>query len=247
MAELLGTMFIVLFGTGVDVMYTLFNLGNYTNITLGWGLGVFLGILVSNRVSGAHLNPVVSLALVIIKRCPATKLPHYVLGQMLGGFIVAAIVFFFYKAKFDLIDPGLTHTAGVFVTNPAVPFFLPAFLSEIIATAILLFGILAIVEHFTVEKAGWLAPFAIAALIVGIGMSFGGMDGYAMNPAHDLSPRLFTALIGFTDTGFGEGSKLWLAPLVGPIVGGPLGAILYQFNLGKPPSIYKTDSQAYGK
>lgn len=246
-AELLGTMFIVLFGTGVDAMNTLFGQGGYTNICIGWGLGVFLGILISNRISGAHLNPVVSIALAITKRCPWAKLPHYIFAQMLGGFLGAAIVYAFYLAKFNLVDPGLTHTAGIFVTQPAVPLFMPEFIAEVIATAILLFGILGIVEHFATEKAGWLAPFAIASLIVAIGMSFGGMDGYAMNPARDISPRIFTVLIGFKDSGFANGSLLWLAPLLGPIIGGPLGAVIYHWTVGRKENSFSTDEQSYQK
>jgi glycerol uptake facilitator protein len=233
MAELIGTMFILLFGNGVCAMNTLFNLGGYVNITFGWGLAVFLGILVSTRISGAHLNPAVTLSLVLTKRCPASKAPCYIIAQMLGAFLGAAIVYYFYKAKFAEVDPTLSHTAGIFTTFPAVAGFMPGFMAEIIATAILMFGILAIVEHFLADKAGFLAPFAVSALIVAIGMSFGGMHGYAMNPARDFSPRLFTALAGFTNNGLTDGSNIWIAAVVGPLIGGPLGAFLYDFTIGR--------------
>lgn len=241
-AEFFGTMFILLFGNGVVAMTVLFQLGDYTNITIAWGLGVFLGILVSNRISGAHLNPAVTLALVVTKRFPAKKLCHYVVAQMLGAFVGAALVYYFYQAKFHLVDPTFAHTAGIFTTFPAVPQFMPGFMAEVIATALLLFGILAIVEHFNNEKAGWLAPFAIGGLIVAIGMAFGGMHGYAMNPARDLSPRIFVTLMGFKNTGLGQGSIVWMAPVFGSLIGAVLGAVLYHLTVGLKPTLFKTDA-----
>lgn len=244
MAELLGTFFIVLLGCGVNAMNTLFNLGGYTDVTLGWGAAVFLGILMSNRISGAHLNPAVTLSLVVTKRFPANKMLHYIAGQMLGGFLGAALVYYFYKAKFAMVNPNLLHTSAIFATFPAAQNFIPSFMAEFIATAILLFGILAIVEHFATEKAGWLAAFAIGALIVSIGMSLGGMHGYAMNHARDLSPRIFTALMGFHDTGF-QNPSAWLPPIIGSLLGGPVGAVLYNLTIGNRPTFYRTDAQAY--
>ncbi len=233
MAELFGTMFILLFGNGVCAMNTLFNLGGYVNITFGWGLGVFLGILVSTRISGAHLNPAVTVSLVITKRFSIIKAPFYIIAQMLGAFLGAAIVYYFYMAKLAEFDPHLIKSAGIFTTFPAVSAFMPGFMAEIIATAILMFGILAIVEHFTYDKAGFLAPFAAGALIVAIGMSFGGMHGYAINPARDFSPRLLTAILGFAHNGLTDGSNIWVATVFGPIIGGPIGAILYDMTLGR--------------
>lgn len=234
MAEMFGTMFILLFGNGVNAMATLFNLGGYTNITFGWGLGVFLGILVSNRITGAHLNPAITIALMLTKRFPAKKVPLFISAQMIGGFIGAALVYFFYSAKFQQVDPTLAHSAGIFTTFPAISTsFMPGFMAEIIATAILMFAILAIVENFITDKAGFLAPFAVAALIVGIGMSFGGMHGYAMNPARDFSPRLFVTLMEFQHTGLGGGSWIWAAPVFGSLIGAPLGAWLFDLTLAK--------------
>jgi glycerol uptake facilitator protein len=231
-AELIGTMFILLFGNGVCAMNSLFNLGGYTNITFGWGLGVFLGIIVSNRISGAHLNPAITIALIVTKRFPIRKAPHYICGQMLGGFIGAALVYYFYQAKFAIIDPTLSSSAGIFSTFPAVSAFMPSLMAEVIATAILMFGILAIVEHFTLDKAGFLSPFAVSSLVVAIGMSFGGMHGYAMNPARDFSPRLFTAIMGFANNGLTDGSYIWIVPVIGPIFGAILGAVLYNILKG---------------
>jgi len=236
MAEFFGTLFILLFGDGVVAMVQLFNLGSYGVITVAWGLGVFLGILVSHRISGAHLNPAVTLALVITKRCPFGKLFLYIPAQMLGGFFGAALVYFFYAAKFKLVDPGLTHSAGIFTTFPAVPEFMPSFMAELIATAVLLFTILAIVDHFHHEKTPYFSSFAIGLLIIGIGMSLGGMHGYAMNPARDLSPRIFIALMGFKNNGLTNHSLIWLPTVLGSLCGGPLGAVLYQMTLGRKPA-----------
>ncbi len=234
LAEMFGTMFILLFGNGVNAMNALFNQGGYTNTTFAWGIGVFLGIMVSNRITGAHLNPAVTLALVITKRFPAKKMPLFVIAQMLGGFLGAAIVYIFFYAKFQQVDPNLTHSSGVFSTFPAMGnSFLPGFIAEIIASLILMFGILSIVENFTNDKAGFLAPFAVATLIVGIGMSFGAMHGYAMNPARDFSPRLFTALLGFKHNGLTDGSWIWAAPVFGSLIGAPLGAWIFDLTLAK--------------
>lgn len=232
-AELIGTMFILLFGNGVCAMNSLFDLGGYVNISWAWGLAVFFGIMVSTRISGAHLNPAVTFSLVLTKRFPAKKMAFYIAAQMIGAFIGAAIVYYFYQAKFAIVDPTLSHTAGIFTTFPAVPGFMPGFMAEVIATAILLFGILACIDHFTLDKAASLTPFAVAALVVAIGMSFGGMHGYAMNPARDFSPRLLTAILGFKNNGLTDGSTIWIAAIAGPLVGGPLGAFLYDFTIGR--------------
>jgi glycerol uptake facilitator protein len=234
MAEMLGTMFILLFGNGVNAMVSLFNLGGYTNITFGWGFGGLLGVLVSSRISGAHLNPAITIALAITRRFPTCQIPLYVTAQMVGGLLGAAVVYGFYAAKFPQVDPTLSHSAAIFTTFPAITTsFYPGLLAEVIATAILLFAILALSEHFERINASALIPFAVAALIVGIGMSFGGMHGYAMNPARDLSPRLLVTLLGFKHTGLGAGSWVWAAPVMGSLIGAPLGAWLYDLTLAK--------------
>ena len=155
------------------------------------------------------------------------------LAQFIGAFLGAALVYYFYQAKFTEVDSTLSHTAGIFTTFPAVTAFMPGFMAELIASAILMFGILSIVEHFTNDKAGFLAPFAVGALIVALGMSFGGMHGYAMNPARDFSPRLFTAILGFANNGLTDDSHIWIAAVLGPLLGGPIGAVIYDLTLGR--------------
>ena len=230
-AELFGTMFILIFGNGVCAMNVLFNLGGYTNIAFGWGLAVFLGIMVSNRISGAHLNPAITIALSLSKRFSWHKAPFYILAQMIGGFVGAFIVYVFFRAKLIMIDPQLIHSAGIFTTFPAIDDFYSGFLAEIIASGLLMFGILCIVDHFKFDGAGFLAPFAVSGLIVAIGMSLGAMHGYAMNPARDFSPRLLITLLGFKHNGLNDGSWIWLTPVFAPIIGTIVGVFIYDKTL----------------
>jgi glycerol uptake facilitator protein len=174
----------------------------------------------------------VTFALVVIRRFPAKKMWHYIPAQMLGGFIGAALVYFFDQAKFAVVDPQHLHTAGIFTTFPAVPQYFPGLMAEVIATAVLLFGILVIIEYYVQENAPASAPVVIGILIVGIGMSLGGMHGYAMNPARDLSPRIFVAFMGFKNNGLTDGSLIWTQAVLGSLIGGPLGAVLYHYTLG---------------
>lgn len=231
-AEYIGTMLILLFGNGVCAMVTLFNSGSHTDITFSWGIGVFLGIIVSSKISGAHLNPAITIALVITKRHPLSKVWHYVLGQLLGGFSGAGVVYFFYRSKILIVDPTLSNSSNIFTTFPAIPQFFPSFMAEFIATFILMFTILAIIEHFSKNHVEWISPFAIGILIVAIGMSFGGMHGYAMNPARDFMPRLFITLLGFKNNGLLDGNNVWIVPVVAPILGAICGAIIYDITIG---------------
>ena len=232
-AELIGTMLIILFGTGADAMNILFNLGGYISITFAWGIGVFLGILSSAKISGAHLNPAISIALAITKRFSWRKVPLFIIAQFLGAMIGAGIVYYFYSAKLVQVDPTLSHTAGIFTTFSAVSAYIPSIMAEIIATAILLFGILIISHFIPTEHTGIFTACSVAFLVVGIGMSFGGMHGYAMNPARDFGPRLIVTLLGFKHNGLTDGTLTWTHGIIGPLIGGPIGIWLYDFTLGK--------------
>jgi glycerol uptake facilitator protein len=241
-AELLGTMVLILFGCGVVAMVTLFPStpaipgevvkGGYTNVALAWGLAVVMGIYVAGTVSGAHLNPAVTLALAVTGRFSWSKLPHYVAGQLLGAFFGAGIVFAVYHAQWMQVDPALDSTAGVFATFPAVPGFWPGFIDQVVGTALLLGLILAIGDKLNYPQGAPFAPLVVGLLVVAIGMSFGGMHGYAINPARDLGPRLFTVLAGFKNNGL-VGSTVWIVPVVGPLVGGVAGALIYDAMIGK--------------
>lgn len=239
LAELFGTMVLILFGCGSVAMVVVFPdagpvpHGGYTDIVLGWGLAVTFGIYVSGSIGGAHLNPAVTLALAITGRFPWAKLPHYVVAQFIGAFLGAGLVFAVYYAKWIQVDPALDHTTGVFSTFPAVPGFWPGFFDQVVGTAILMGLILAVGDKFNIHGPSNLAPIAIGLIVLAIGISFGGMQGYAINPARDLGPRLFAVAAGFRNNGLTDGSGIWLPPVLGPIIGGPLGALAYDLFIGR--------------
>jgi glycerol uptake facilitator protein len=207
--------------------------GGYTNIVLGWGLAVTMGIYISGTISGAHLNPAVTVALACTGRFPWSKCGHYIAGQFLGAFAGAAVVFAVYHAKWLQMDPGLDHTTGIFATFPAVPGFWPGFFDQVVGTALLVGLIIAVVDKLNAPPGANLAPVIVGLIVVAIGISFGGMQGYAINPARDLGPRLFAVLAGFKNNGLTDGSGIWLPPVLGPMVGGMLGALAYDFFIGR--------------
>jgi len=239
-AEFLGTFVLIAFGTGVVAMVVLFPAknpgelihGGYTNITLGWGLAVTMGIYVAGKISGAHLNPAVTLALAVFRGFPWKKVLPYSIAQTAGAFVAAALVYWNYLPAFRQMDPQLERTAGVFTTFPAFPAVLQAgFLDQVIGTALLLLLILAITDEFNAPPGANLAPLMIGLVVVAIGMSFGGMHGYPINPARDLGPRLFITLAGFRNNGLTDGAKIWWIPVVAPLVGGLVGAAVYDLGI----------------
>ncbi|HZU24873.1 MAG TPA: MIP/aquaporin family protein [Bryobacteraceae bacterium] len=236
-AEFLGTLVLILFGNGVVAMVLLFGKGipgevvngGYTNITLAWGLAVTMGIYVAGTISGAHLNPAVTLTVALFRRFPWARVLPYMVAQTVGAFVAAAVVFWNYHLAFLRADPGLDHTAGVFTTFPAFPKELSAgLLDQVIGTALLLFLIFAITDDRN-NPAPKLAPLTIGLVVVVIGMSFGGMHGYAINPARDFGPRLFTVVAGFRNNGLTDGGLIFWVPIVGPLVGGVIGGAAWQY------------------
>jgi glycerol uptake facilitator protein len=239
-AEFLGTFVLILFGTGVVAMVVLFPAsapggpvhGGYTNITLGWGLAVTMGIYVSGKVSGGHLNPAVTLAFAVFRGFPWRKVIPYTLAQTIGAFLAAALVYRNYLPAFRRFDPQLEETAGVFTTFPAFPGWPQAgFLDQVLGTALLLLLVFAIIDEFNLPPGANLAPAMIGLVVVAIGMSFGGMHGYPINPARDFGPRVFTALAGFKNNGLTDGSHVWWVPIVAPLLGGLIGAAVYDFGI----------------
>jgi glycerol uptake facilitator protein len=230
-------MVLILFGTGVVAMTLLFGTGvpgeivkgGWTNITLGWGLGVAMGIYVAGRVSGAHLNPAVTIALAVYRDFPWKKVLPYSLAQTAGAFAASAVVFWNYRPAFEKIDPGLERTAGIFTTFPAFPDLpLAGVLDQVVGTALLLLLVLAITDDRNQPAPPGLIPVLVGLVVVVIGISFGGMHGFAINPARDFGPRLFTVLAGFRNNGLTDGSYVFWVPVAGPIAGGLLGAWLYE-------------------
>lgn len=232
LAEIIGSMFIALFGCGVVASVVIGNNGAPINIHIAWGLAVTFGIYASGKISGAHLNPAVTLALAVTGRFQWSKVWYYIVAQMIGFFIGAAIVFAVYYGKWVEVDPNFENTAGVFATFPAVPGFLYGFIDQVVGTFILIFLILATGDANNTPAGANLGPIIVGLIIVAIGMSFGFMHGYAINPARDLGPRLFAVLVGFKNNGLTDGSNVWIVPIVGPIVGGIFGAIVYDVTIG---------------
>jgi glycerol uptake facilitator protein len=228
--EVVGTAILLAFGTGVVAMVVLFDgaKGDYTNITFGWGFAVLLGILAS-QPSGAHLNPAVTLALAVTKRFPWNKVWYYILAQMLGAFLGALITYLIFYGQFEAVKAThADHFAGIFSTFPAVEGY--GYFDQIMGTAFLVFIILAI--GAAVPSVGMLGPLFVGLTVIAIGMSFGGMHGYAINPARDLGPRLFSLIVGFKGTGF-DNLAIWLlGPVVSPLIGGVLGALLFDLTRG---------------
>jgi len=240
LAEFLGTLVLMLFGNGVVAMVVLFGTGTpgeivnggYTNITLGWGLAVTMGIYIAGKISGAHLNPAVSISLAVYRDFPWRKVAPYILAQTLGAFLAAAIVYWNYLPAFHAFDPDLVKTAGVFTTFPKfpdVPF--AGLLDQTIGTALLLMMILAITDERNQPPGANLGALMVGLVVVAIGMAFGGMHGYAINPARDFGPRLFTAIAGFKNNGLTDGPPVFWVPIVGPIIGGILGSAAYDYGI----------------
>jgi glycerol uptake facilitator protein len=235
-AECFGTFILVAFGDGVVAMVILFGHGTpgeivnggFTNITLAWGLGVTMGIYLTAKISGAHLNPAVTLALAAFRGFPWRKVIPYSVAQTIGAFLAAAHVYLNYRPAFLRFDPLLEKTAGVLTTFPAFP-EMPAagFLDQVIGTALLMLMICAFIDEENLAPPQWLGPLLVGLVVVVIGMSFGGMHGYAINPARDFGPRLFTALMGFANNGLTDGTHRYLVPLIAPLIGGLAGAGAY--------------------
>lgn len=245
-AEFLGTLVLLAFGNGVVAQNVLSKgaNGSYLGINLAWGLAVTMAVYVAGGVSGAHLNPAVTLALAMRRGFPWRKVVPYSLAQIAGAFAGAAIVYLIYREAFTAFDNGTRmvtgelSTAGVFATYPQ-PFLstIGGLIDQIVATALLILVILAISDTRNVAPASNLGPLIVGLLVVAIGMSFGFNCGYAINPARDLGPRLFTFVGGWGAEVFRAGNYWFWVPIFGPLIGGALGALVYDHLIGKhlPP------------
>jgi len=227
-AELVGTMFLILFGNGVVAAVVLGKSyaenSGWIVITTGWGLAVAMGVYVAGHISGGHINPAVTLALALTGKFPWSEVPKYLAAQFLGAFLGAVITWLAYLAHWPVTeDPG--KKLAVFCTAPAVRKLHLNLLTEIIATFVLMFGALAIIANTTPAQSE-LTPLLIGFLIWALGLSLGGPTGFAMNPARDLGPRIAHALLPIPGKGPSDWSYAWV-PIVGPIIGGALGAVSY--------------------
>jgi glycerol uptake facilitator protein len=243
-AEFLGTFVILIFGLGVVASVLMSPksaagagtdfFGNFLTINWAWGFGVALAIYVAGGVSGAHLNPAVTVALALRRGFPWKKVLPYSLAQVAGAFVAAALVRWNYWELFDKADPTKTKFAGVFSTAPKAELsVLGGFRSEMIGTAILVMIIFAIIDERNTAPLSNMAPVVIGFLIVAIGMSFGYLSGYAINPARDFGPRLLSYLAGWKTAWHHDApGSYWWVPIVAPIVGGCIGALVYDFFIG---------------
>lgn len=230
LAEFFGTFILMLFGDGVVAQTVLSKgtAGSYLGITLAWGIGVTMGIYVAGGVSGAHINPAVTFTLAVWKRFEWKKVPYYVMSQILGAFCAAAVVYGVYFRLIQTFD--LKETAGIFATYPEPhQTALSALASEIVGSALLLGCIFAIGDAKNMPASSYSKPGAVGLLVVGIGLSFGYNTGYAINPARDFGPRLFTWVAGWGSWVFTTNNYYFWIPIVGPCIGGLIGAGAYTF------------------
>jgi glycerol uptake facilitator protein len=195
-------------------------------ITFGWGFAVMAGAYAVGQFSGAHLNPAVTLGLWINGNIDGGAAWHYWIGEMLGAMLGATLVWAAYYLHWsETEDPGLK--LAVFSTGPAIRNYAANLVTEIIATCVLVFGILAIVDPGNKGPASsGLNILLIAFLVVGIGLSLGGPTGYAINPARDLGPRIIHAILPIPGKGTSDWSYAWV-PVLGPLLGGAIGSLLY--------------------
>ncbi|CDQ39046.1 MIP/aquaporin family protein [Virgibacillus salexigens] len=231
--ELIGTMILIIFGggvvAGVNLKKTLSEGSGWVLISFAWGLGVAMGVYAVGSITGAHLNPAVTLGFASIGEFPWAKVPIYICAQMLGGMIGAVIVFFHYLPHWkETNDPAVK--LGVFSTGPAIPSTMANLISEMIGTFVLVMGLLFIGANTFTEG---LNPLIVGLLIVVIGMSLGGTTGYAINPARDLGPRIAHWFLPIPGKGHSNWSYAWI-PVIGPALGGIYGGLFYE-------AIFKTN------
>jgi len=241
-AELIGTMILILLGNGVVAGAVLNKTKSHNSgwivITFAWGLAVFIGVLVAGPVSGAHLNPAVTIALALAGKFSWVWVVPFIVSQVLGAMLGQALVWAVYYPHYSATD-DVDLKLATFCTSPAIKHLPSNLASEIVGTFVLVFAILTmhgVVMHVgdsTVVTAypvdmGALGGLPVAFVVIVIGMSLGGTTGYAINPARDFGPRLFHYLMPIQ----GKGSSQWgyaLVPIVGPIIGCTIAASVYIF------------------
>ncbi len=230
-AEFIGTMLLVLLGNGVVANVLLNKTKGHNSglivIAFGWGIAVFVGVICSAVVSGAHLNPVVTIALAMTNKFAWQAAPFYIAAQMLGGMAGALLVWLIYRDHFQA-TPDADLKLASFCTGPAIRNPVSNLASEALATFVLVFAILCMAEPE--HGLGAISALPVALLVVGLGVSLGGTTGYAMNPARDLSPRLMHAVLPIRGKRDSDWSYAYV-PVLGPLIGSIGAALLYRFPL----------------
>jgi MIP family channel proteins len=242
LAEFLGTFVLIVFGVGVVAQTVLSKgtAGTTLSINIGWGLAVAMGCYVAAGVTGAHLNPAVTLALAVHRRFPWNKVAPYAVAQLVGAFVASAVVYVTYREALIAFDGGIRQvvgaqgTAGIWATYPQ-PFltvFPGGFIDQVVGTALLVGVIFAITDARNSPAPAGVVPVVVGLLVLLIGATFGYNSGYAINPARDLGPRLFTAIAGWGAGVFQAGNGWWWVPIIAPCVGAPLGGWVYDACVG---------------
>ena len=257
LSEFLGTFVLIAFGTGVVAMAVaglpgsgrgdgIISDGDWLLITWGWGMAVTFGIYVAGGISGAHINPAVTIAFATFRDFPWRKVPGFIIAQVLGAVAGAALVYLNYRDAIQVFeasaDPPIVReggagSIGIFVTGPAGYFgdYWGPVVSEITGTAFLLLFVFAVVDLMNLPPKANLAPLIIGLAVFAIGMSFGANSGYAINPARDLGPRIFAWFVGWGEAAFpgvqGNLDAYWWVPVVAPIIGAIIGGIVYDLGI----------------
>jgi glycerol uptake facilitator protein len=233
LAEFVGTAILILFGDGVVANVLLGKSkgqgGGWIVITTGWGLAVTMAVYAVGAISGAHINPAVTIALASVGKFAPAKVAGYIVAQITGAMFGALLVWLAYLPHWkETSDQGAK--LAVFCTGPAIRSTFSNLLCEIIGTATLVFGVLSVPSSANLSGPGWatgFGPLIVGLLVFAIGLSLGGPTGYAINPARDLGPRLAHAILPIAGKGGSDWRYAWI-PIVGPIIGGVLGAWAYR-------------------
>lgn len=259
LAECLGTFVLVLLGCGAVAVALAglpgsgrqadsFGAANWLIVAWGWGFGVVFGVYIAGGVSGAHINPAVTLAFALRRGFPWRKVVPYWVAQLVGAFAAAAVVYATYHPAIEAYDrsqgvaarPESLDTFSIFATFPAKYFgggVWGPLLDQVVGTAILVALIVAIIDRRNVAPSANMWPFLIGLVVVAIGMTYGTNAGYAINPARDLGPRVLTWLMGWNELAFPGAyqyfSGYWWIPIVGPLVGGAIGVVVYDLFVGQ--------------
>jgi MIP family channel proteins len=244
-AECLGTFLLIAFGVGsvAQMVLSHHTLGTTLSVNISWGLAVTMGVYASAAISGGHLNPAVTVTLAVLRGFPWARVGPYVLAQVVGAFLASAVVFATYREALDAFDHGIravggdTGTAGIWATYPAAYLSIAGgFLDQVVGTALLIMGIFAITDTRNAVP-GYLGPIAVGLLVLVIGATFGMNAGYAINPARDFGPRLFTAMAGWGGEVFSAGNGWWWVPIAAPLLGGIIGGFAYDLLNPRPGSV----------
>ncbi|WP_020578190.1 MIP/aquaporin family protein [Actinopolymorpha alba] len=263
-AEFLGTFVLILFGDGSVAMAVaglpgsgraetptsiFLAAGDWLLIAFGWAFAVMLGVYIAGGISGAHINPAVTVAFAVRRRFPWRKVGPYVAAQVLGAFAGAAVIYAVYQSAINAFDVATQipkssgealATFSIFATFPAAYFhgsWVGPFIDQVVGTALLLMGIAALIDRRNVAPLSNLAPLITGLLVGAIGISFGANAGYAINPARDFGPRFFAWIAGWGEVALpgtipGAFSWYFWIPIVGPLVGGVIGVLVYDFFIG---------------